>query len=109
VAYPRSRHVYVEHFVFALHLQAFCFLAALLADVAQALAGASYAPLSGFVNFLFLVAGAWLVYRAFRAVYGQGRGRTIFKMAFLGVSYGIILIVGITVTALAAALLVLGN
>jgi hypothetical protein len=109
VAYPRSGRVYVEDFVFALHLQAFYFLGALLTDIAQALAGFIYGPLSGFVNFLFSVAGVWLVYRAFRKVYGQGRWRTIFKMAFVGVSYGIILIVGIGVTAVAAALLVLGN
>ncbi len=108
-AYPRSGRVYLEDFVFALHLQAFYFLGALLTDIAQVLAGYIYAPLSGFVNFLCSVAGAWLVYRAFRKVYGQGRWRTIFKMAFVGVTYGIILIVGIAVTAVAAALLVLGN
>jgi len=108
-AYPRSGRVYVEHFVFALHLQAFYFLAVLVTDVAQAGAGLIYAPLSGLVSFLFFLAGVWLVYRGFRAVYGQGRWRTIIKMVFVGFAYGVILIIGIIVTSFAAALLVQRN
>jgi hypothetical protein len=109
VAYPRSGLVYVEQFVFALHLQTFFFLAALVTDVGQSVAGLTYAPLPGLVNFLFMLAGAWLVYRAFRIVYGQGRWRTIFKMVFVALAYGMILVVGITVTGVAAALLVQGS
>jgi Protein of unknown function (DUF3667) len=106
-AYPRSGHVYVEHFVFALHLQAFYFIAALVKDVAKAVAGLIYAPLAAFVSFLFFLAVVWSAYRAFRVVYGQGRWRTIFKMIFVSFAYAVILIIGITVTGFAAALLVL--
>jgi hypothetical protein len=105
LSYPRSGRVYVEHFVFAVHLQAFYFLAALLTDIAYAVAGLIYAPLSALVSFLFFFAGAWLLYRAFRNVYAQGRWRTIFKMFFIAVVYGIILFSGLMVSAFAAVLL----
>jgi hypothetical protein len=107
LAYAGSGRVYVEHFIFAVHLQTFYFLAALLMEFTQALAQRVYAPLSGIVNFVFLLTGVWLVYRTFRAVYRQGRWRTILKMAFIGISYAIILLAGILVTTFAAALLVL--
>jgi hypothetical protein len=108
-AYPRSRLVYVEHLVFALHLQAFYFLAALVTDLGQTVAGLTYAPLPGLVSILFILTGAWLVYRAFRMVYGQSRWRTVLKMVFVALAYRMILVVGITVTGVAAALLVQGN
>ncbi|HEY1899668.1 MAG TPA: hypothetical protein VGG49_07750 [Steroidobacteraceae bacterium] len=90
-------------------MQTFYFLAALVTDVAQAVADLIYAPLSGLVSFVFFLAGVWLIYRGFRVVYGQGRWITIFKMAFVSFAYAVILIIGITVTGLAAALLVLGD
>jgi hypothetical protein len=109
VAYPRSGRVYVEHLIFALHVQAFFFLAALATNLLQALVGLVSVSLAGLLGVLCFVGGAWLVYRAFRVVYGQGRWRTLFKMAFVGLSYGIVLILGITATSITAAVLVLHN
>lgn len=108
-AYKASGRVYVEHLIFALHVQAFFFLAALASDLAKALVRVVSAPLAEVLGVLLFLVAAWLIYRAFRAVYGQGRWKTILKMAIVGLSYGIILIIGTTLTAITAALLVMGS
>jgi hypothetical protein len=107
LAYFRSGRVYVEHMIFALHVQAFSFLAMLATDLTQAAVHLVSESLANVVGFLFFVGGAWLIYRAFRTVYGETRWRTIFKMALVSFAYGIILVIGMAVTAVAAAFLVL--
>jgi uncharacterized protein DUF3667 len=109
LAYRGSGQVYVEHLIFALHVQTFFFLAALATDIAQAAARLVSASLAGFVGFLCFLWGASVIYRAFRAVYGQGRWKTLLKMALVGLAYGIVLILGVSLTAISAALLVLGS
>jgi hypothetical protein len=108
LAYRRSGRVYVEHLIFALHVQAFFFLAALSVDIFQAglrLVSVSLASLAGVLGF---VGGACLVYRAFRVVYGAGRWRTVGKVALVGAAYGVVLIIGISLAAITAALLASG-
>ena len=109
LAYRGSGQVYVEHLIFALHVQTFFFLAALATDLAQAAARLVSDSLAGFVGFLCFLWGASVIYRAFRAVYGQGRWKTVLKMALVGLAYGIVLILGISLTAISAALLLLGG
>ena len=109
LAYRGSGRVYVEHLIFALHVQAFFFLAALATDIAKAVVRLASASLAELLGVLCFIGAAWLIYRAFRAVYGQGRWETILKMAIVGLTYGIVLILGITLTAVTAGLLVLGS
>jgi hypothetical protein len=99
--------VYVEHLIFALHLQAFFFLCALGTGAVQALVRPMSAPLAGLIGFLAFMGGWWQNYRAFREVYGQGRWITFFKVVGVGAAYGIILVIGISLMAIAAALIVM--
>ena len=107
LAYAKSGRVYVEHLIFALHVQAFYFLAKLASDIVQALIRLVSVPLADLAQVLFFLFGAWLVYRAFRTVYGEGRWRTIFKVAAVGLAYGIVLVVAMALTAITASLLLL--
>ncbi len=109
LAYRGGGRVYVEHLIFALHIQALYFLTAFVAELVEALLHPLSAAAAGISGTLFFLGGAWLVYRAFRVVYGQSPGMTILKMALVGIGYSIVLILGMTLTAIAAALIVLGN
>jgi hypothetical protein len=107
LAYAKSGRVYVEHLIFALHVQAFYFLAKLASDIVQALIRLVSVPLADLAQVLLFLFGAWLVYRAFRTVYGEGRWRTIFKVAAVGLAYGFVLVVAMALTAITASLLLL--
>jgi hypothetical protein len=109
LAYAKSGRVYVEHLIFALHVQAFYFLAKLASDIAQAVLRLVSVPLADLAQVLFFLFGTWLVYRAFRTVYGEGRWRTIFKVAAVGLAYGFVLVVAMALTAIAASLLLLNS
>ncbi len=88
------RRLYVEHFVFALHVHA----AAFLAFTVMLLAGNGL--VGGFLS-------AWLAFYCFYAllvVYGQGWFRTAAKMALLGTAYLFVLSAGIVFGTLAAIL-----
>jgi len=109
MVYSGSGRVYVEHMIFALHVQAFFFLANLSSDLVRAALRLVSVPLADLAGVVFFLGGVWLVYRAFRVVYGQGAWKTVLKMALVGSAYGIILTLGITLTAVTAALLVSEN
>jgi len=102
LVYSGSGRLYIEHLVFALHIMAFVFLAMLVADAAQALAGLIGDGTESFVGFSLTCLSAWLIYRAFRTVYGQGRMKTLLKMGLVGLTYGAILIVGICAVVIAS-------
>ncbi len=91
--YVRRQRLYVEHFVFALHVHALAFLV--------------------FMPLLFLHSGwkmlgyggiALYVLLALRAVYGQGWGRTVLKFALLGASYLVVIGVGVAVALVATVM-----
>ncbi|HEX8272590.1 MAG TPA: DUF3667 domain-containing protein [Longimicrobiaceae bacterium] len=90
------RRLYVEHFVFALHLHAFAFAAftvMLLARVPQ----------------VFVVVACWILlytFLAMRRVYGQPLLRTGVKYVALGWGYLLVLSLALSVTALVTLLLV---
>jgi hypothetical protein len=109
LAYAKSGRVYVEHLIFALHVQAFYFLAKLASDVVHALLSLVSVTLADLAQVLFFLFGTWLVYRAFRTVYGEGRWRTIFKVTAVGLAYGLVLVVAISLTAITARLLLLSS
>jgi hypothetical protein len=92
--YAGSRRFYVEHFVFALHVHAFAFLAYL------AMLAARFPPVVG-------VLCAWLVLYvllAMKRVYGQGWIATGVKYGILGTAYVVMISLGAVATLLVTVL-----
>jgi hypothetical protein len=92
--YLRRRRLYVEHFVFALHLHAFVFALFTL----MLLTG-------GFLSELLTLWMMVYIFLAMRRVYGQSWLKTGVKYVVLGWSYSSILFLALLATALAALLL----
>jgi hypothetical protein len=95
----RPRRLYIEHLVLFLHNHAFMFLLltatvglGALSDVDLPLFG-----LFGFVEFLLFLFLPYYVYRSMRVVYGDGRFRTVLKLAAIGTIYFMLL--GVTMLA----------
>ena len=92
--YARRKRFYVEHFVFALHAHAFAFLAGTITLLSR----------SELLDAMVMV---WLLIYLFMALkrfYEQGIVRTAAKYMMLGVSYSLLLMVGVTATVLLTAL-----
>jgi hypothetical protein len=81
--YWRPRHYYVEHLLFLVHNHAFAFLLLMAAGALSALAPFA-ADLIGWATALYI---AWYIYRATRLMYGQGRARTLGKLALMSFVY----------------------
>jgi hypothetical protein len=84
--YARRRRLYVEHFVFALHLHAYSFFLFVIALIVQR-------------SWLFaLVCGVIALHTLFamKRVYEQGWFRTLVKWGALGFMYSILLSLGVT-------------
>ncbi|HTE18895.1 MAG TPA: hypothetical protein VK689_11025, partial [Armatimonadota bacterium] len=94
--YARRKRFYVEHFVFALHVHSFAFL---LLTVMMVL---KWEWLNALLSLWFIVA----LYIAMKRVYGQGWFKTLVKYLVLAQAYGLILIVGVTITIVLATLTV---
>jgi hypothetical protein len=93
--YLRRGRLYVEHFVFALHLHAFAFLTILVTMIVPGEAIDALATL-------------WMVvytYVAMHRVYGQGWVKTGVKCVALGMSYVLILSIALAATLATAVLL----
>ena len=91
--YIRRHRLYVEHFVFALHVHSLAFL--------------TFTPLLLLrrVPYVRAVVYLWLafyLFHAMRVVYGQSRKRTALKFALLGFSYLIVVAVGMAAASLIA-------
>ena len=84
--YARRKRLYVEHFIFALHLHAFAFL---LFFISLAL---REVPYSGLLVWLWLPVYTLL---AMKHVYGQGWFKTTLKWGALGFAYMIVLSFGV--------------
>ena len=84
--YARRKRLYVEHFIFALHLHAFAFL---LFFISLAL---REVPYSGLLVWLWLPVYTLL---AMKHVYGQGWFKTTLKWGALGFAYMIVLTFGV--------------
>jgi hypothetical protein len=87
--YRKQRRSYAEHFVFALHFQAFVFVAFLL----------TLLPFSSTETILAFVIPAYL-FLALRTVYRESIPRTTLKLAALGMGYLFTAVVLMTVLAL---------
>jgi hypothetical protein len=104
--YWRPRRWYVEHLVFFLHNHSAAFLMASFAMLLQQVAHAlpvlkPAASLFEFAVFFWLVA---YLYFAMRRFYGQRRGRTLSKLAVIGVFYALSLALMIGITAVFSAM-----
>jgi hypothetical protein len=89
--YSRRKRLYVEHFVFALHLHAFVFLSFTLMMVVP--------------DRVEVVAGLWIMlytYLAMYRVYGQGWFWTGVKYVALGFTYFVLMTLALTVTLVLA-------
>jgi len=92
LAYRRSRRLYVEHLVFALHVQGLAFLGLIGLEI-LGYASSRFGPrFEDKVGLAVLLGIAALVFRAFRAVYGESRRRTVARMAAVGLAYGLVLL-----------------
>jgi hypothetical protein len=92
--YVRRRRRYAEHFVFALHVHSFGFLA---------LAVATPVPWEAVSGILGLSVPVYVVL-AMRRVYAQGMAKTLAKAVGLALGYGILLVLTIAIIALVAVL-----
>ena len=92
--YVRRKRFYVEHFVFALHVHSFAFLAGTVIMLAR------WDLLATVLLLWFLV----YLFVALKRVYGQGYFRTLLKYAALGAAYSLLLVVGVGATVLLATL-----
>jgi len=104
--YWRPRRWYVEHLVFFLHNHSAAFLMASVPMLLQLLARAVPALQAAFYV-LELGVFFWLVaylYLAMRRFYGQGRARTLAKLAVIGVFYALSLVLMIGFTAIFSAM-----
>lgn len=95
LVYLRARLPYIEHLVFALHVQAFVFLFTLVNMLASGLGGLAGPGAENAVGTVLFVVMAGLVYRAVRVVYGQGRWVTLLKLALVGAVYGAVVVLGL--------------
>jgi len=92
LAYLRSGRLYVEHLVFALHVQALTFLGLIGLEI-LGFASSAFGPrFEDKVGLAALLGIAALIFRAFRTVYRESRRRTLFRMAVAGLAYGLILV-----------------
>jgi hypothetical protein len=101
-----SRRVYVEHLVFALHVQAFAFLAALIMLGLVALARLASANAADWTGIVLWLASAWLIYRAYRRFYRQGRWKSLLRLGLGAGFYGLTLLAGVFLAAMASTYLV---
>lgn len=103
LAYLGSGRTYIEHLIFGLHVQAFVFMAVLVAKgllLATARAGdTAQAAVQGVAT----LASLWVVFRALRVVYGQGRWITGLKLALVVIVYELLLMVGMLALLIATA------
>lgn len=92
--YVRRKRFYVEHFVFALHVHSFIFLAGTVFMLSRS------DPVGKVLLLWFLV----YLFVALKRVYGQGLVRTLVKYAALCVAYTVLLFFGVASTVLLSVL-----
>lgn len=102
VVYFRRGRLYIEHIIFALHVMTLIFLASLMSDLAKAMAELIGEGTGQFVAFASFCLTAWLVFRSFRVVYGQGKAKTLLKLSLVTCAYGIILLLGMAAISAAS-------
>ena len=92
LVYIKTGKPYLEHIIFAIHIQALAFLSFILIKAGGSLASIVSKDFESMVGLILLLGMFLLIYRAFRVVYQQGRVKTVFKFALVLVGYGLILV-----------------
>jgi hypothetical protein len=90
--YLKSGRPYLEHLIFALHVQTLAFLSFLLIKAGGALASLASKEVESIVGFILLLGMFGLIYRSFRTVYRQSRGKTALKLLLALAGYGLVLL-----------------
>ena len=90
--YLKFDRPYFEHLIFALHVQALAFLSFLLIKAGGALASLVSKEVESIVGFILLLGMFGLIYRSFRTVYGQSRGKTALELLLAVAGYGLVLL-----------------
>ncbi len=106
LVYFRLGRLYVEHLIFALNIQALAFLSFIVIDASKLLGVFAGKRAESAAGYILLLGMFYLIYRAFRTVYGQGRARTALKLGIVLAAYGLILIFGLVGVVLASAIVV---
>ena len=90
--YLGSGRLYIEHLIFALHIQALAFLSFILIKAGGLLGSQAGKGVESAVGTILLLGMFCLIYCAYRRTYGQNRIRTASKLALTILAYGLILI-----------------
>jgi hypothetical protein len=106
LTYASSHRFYIEHLIFALHIQAFVLLTTLIGGgILWCLREFSEVAALSFRTALFVWV-LYVIYRALRVVYRQGARTTTLKFITVGVPYVIIVELACLGTGLVAALVI---
>jgi len=102
ILYLRQKRFYIEHLVYALNIHAFFYLATILVvfisiGLDRLIPGTPQVLLTLLLSLLVFVQ----VFISIRGVYRQGWFMSLFKFAFGGVVYAIVLFLGVIATAIA--------
>lgn len=100
LAYWRQRRYYIEHLIFSLHLHTWGFLVAMVGGGYLRLAGFGPGWLGTGAAWALGLWAVWYLLASFRAVYGQGWGRTTLKFTLLALTHAFVLILAATLLAL---------
>jgi hypothetical protein len=105
LVYIRSGRLYVEHLIFALHVQALAFLSIVVIRVVAALGRLAHVGAGEATATVLSLGMSFLIFRAFQNVYGQSLGRTLVKFALVCGAYAAILLAAILAVAVLSAYL----
>jgi len=92
LVYIRSGRLYVEHLIFALHIQTFAFLSFIGIKAAAALVRLAGANYESTVGGILLLGMFFLIWRAFMTVYGQGLIKSMISFMLVLFAYGMVLV-----------------
>lgn len=106
LVYLKARIPYLEHLIFALHVQALAFLSFLLIKAGGMLGSLVSKEVESVVGLILLLGMFWLVYRAFLEVYREGWFKTAFKFVLVLGGHGVILLVALVAVGTASTYLV---
>jgi hypothetical protein len=95
LVYIGTGRLYVEHVIFALHVQAFAFLSFVIIKAGGLLGLLVAKSVESAVGTVLLLGMFFMIYQAFRRVYGEGRLKTALKFMLVLVCYGSILLFGL--------------
>jgi len=92
LVYLGSGRLYVEHLIFSLHIQALAFLSFIVIKAGGAFGLLVGTETESTVGTILMLGMFYLIFRAFRTVYGQGRFKTALKLLLVFFAYSLILI-----------------